>query len=297
MQKKLQTSFQTRQYMLSKDYEIYYYNDTKLYRVNTHTHTYYEFYFFLEGNVSMYIGEKKYLLHPGDVLLIPPGISHHAKIHNMDQPYRRFVFWITEDYVAQLMQQSIEYGYLLQNTIQYQEYVYHQDLVTANELQSKVFRLLAEVHTRRYGQEEQIRICIQDLMMMLNRKVFESNHPVSQQEVMTLYQNLLLYIEEHLDEELSLERLAKEFYVSKYHISHVFKENAGFSIHQYIVKKRLALCKNAILTGTGISQVYQQFGFSDYTSFYRAFKKEYGMSPKEYREVHTKAEDFNKKSN
>ncbi len=45
------------------------------------------------------------------------------------------------------------------------------------------------------------------------------------------------YIEEHLDEELTLEKLAGEFFVSKYYIAHIFKENIGLSIHQYIMKK------------------------------------------------------------
>ncbi len=292
MQKKLQSSFQKRQYMLSKDYEIYYYSDTKLYSVNTHTHDYYEFYFFLEGNVSIFIGGKEYALSAGDILLIPPGISHHAVVHDMERPYRRFVFWISEDYASQLMYQEKEYGYLMQYVVQNQEYIFHQDLVTSNEVQSKVFRLLSEVHSQRFGKEAQIHVCIQDLLLFMNRKVYEQKHPVNNLEALTLYQNILLFIEEHLDEDLSLERLAKEYYVSKYYVSHLFKDNAGFSLHQYIMKKRLALCKDAILTNPGITDVYQQFGFSDYTSFYRAFKKEYGMSPKEYREVNTRAEEL-----
>ena len=49
-----------------------------------------------------------------------------------------------------------------------------------------------------------------------------------------LYQNISQYIEEHLNEDLSLDRLAREFYVSKYHIAHIFKDSIGISVHQYI---------------------------------------------------------------
>ena len=102
---------------------------------------------------------------------------------------------------------------------------------------------------------------------------------------MNLYQGLADYIEENLDGDLSLENLAKQFYVSKYHIAHVFKDSTGLSIHQYITKKRLSACRDAILGDVGISEVYPMFGFGDYSSFYRAFKKEYGISPKEFKDM------------
>ena len=56
-------------------------------------------------------------------------------------------------------------------------------------------------------------------------------------------------------------------------------------IHQYITKKRLALCREAILGQMSITEAYQTFGFGDYSSFYRAFKKEYGISPKDFRDM------------
>ena len=74
MKKNLKTQFLTRQYMLSRDYELYYYSDSHMANVDSHAHDYYEFYFFLEGTVSYLIEEQLYSLKAGDVVVIPPGI-------------------------------------------------------------------------------------------------------------------------------------------------------------------------------------------------------------------------------
>ena len=91
-----------------------------------------------------------------------------------------------------------------------------------------------------------------------------------------LYEMMMDYIEEHLKENLDLNELSRIFHVSKYHISHVFKDETGISVHQYILKKRLDACKSAIRSGDKITSVYPVFGFRDYSAFYRAFRKEYG---------------------
>ena len=74
MKKNLQTAFITRQHMLSRDFELYYYNDHNLSKVDLHSHNYYEFYFFMEGDVSIQIGTEVYPIHFGDIMLVPPHI-------------------------------------------------------------------------------------------------------------------------------------------------------------------------------------------------------------------------------
>lgn len=285
VKKNLQTAFSTRQYMLSKDFEIYYYSDFYLSQVKDHAHDYYEFYLFLEGNVNMVIGGKDHAMRPGDIVLIPPKERHHAVIRDQRVPYRRFVFWITEEYCNSLMETSSDYAYLMQHVKVTKNYIFHTDVVTFNTIRSKVFGLIDEMRSKRFGREAKISLCVSDLILHLNRVVHEQNYPKSEREEMNLYQGLADHIEENLDGDLSLESLAKHFYVSKYHIAHVFKDSTGLSIHQYITKKRLAACKDAILGDVGISEVYPMFGFGDYSSFYRAFKKEYGISPKEFKDM------------
>ena len=94
-----------------------------------------------------------------------------------------------------------------------------------------------------------------------------------------LDRNLIRYIEEHINEDLRLDTLSELFFVSKYHISHLFKDKMGISLHQYILKKRLAMSKDALINGRKPSEVFREYGFSDYSVFYRAFVKEFGLSP------------------
>ena len=287
MRKSLQSKFSNRQYMLSKDFEIYYYNDNQFSSMSDHSHDYFEFYVFLDGNVSMHINGRAFHLKPGDILLIPPETKHHAFNIEEKLPCQRFVFWISQDYFNKLMELSEDYVYLLKHAQSKKQYLYHYDTIAFNALQAKIFRLIEEIHANRFGKSAKIELCVNDLMLHINRSVYEMEHPTTRKEVNALYDNIIQYIESHLDADLSLDELSKTFYVSKYHISHVFKENFGISIHQYITKKRLSICKDAILGNDNITKIYQMFGFKDYTSFFRAFKKEYGISPKEYKELYT----------
>lgn len=287
MKKELQSIFNTRQYMLSRDFEIYYYSDLHFHAVKDHAHNYYEFYLFLEGNVTMIIDGKKYPLHTGDMILIPPGISHHALIPDSDIPYRRFIFWLSQGYVTSLMKQSLDYVYLMQQAASTGHYLYHFDDEQFNAVQNRILKLLEETHSNRYGKNAAMHLDVNDLVLSINRIVYEKEHPSTAGDP-DILQNVSMYIENHLEEELSLDALAEQYYVSKYYISHLFTKTYGISLHQYIMKKRLAACRNAILIGSQPSRVFYEYGIHDYSSFFRSFKKEYGMSPKDYQNVYLK---------
>ena len=160
MRKKLQSTFDPRQYMLSKDFEVYYYNDRHFSGVEDHTHDYYEFYFFMEGNVSMSIHNKNYRLKPGDMILIPPGVRHHAFNVEKDVPYQRFVFWISQDYCQKLMSLSDDYVYMVNYSQEKKKYIYHYDTLAFNAVQAKIFRLIEEIHANRFGKEAKIDLCV-----------------------------------------------------------------------------------------------------------------------------------------
>ena len=287
MAKRRSSQFNTRQYMLSEAYEVFYYSDTHFRSVGSHSHDYYELYFFEEGAVTMVIGENPYALQSGDVIVIPPGIDHRVLLTDPEKPYRRFVLWLTPAYLMALEKRSPDYGYLLRRSVDQGRYVYRFDLPTFNALRTRLFTLLDEIHADRFARETAIDLSISDLLLYLGRTVYEQEQRRDRKEQLSRYEAITQYVDEHLDEHLSLDTLARQFYLSKYYLVHLFRENTGLSVHQYILKKRLAACCDAMRGGAAVGEVCRQWGFGDYSAFYRAFRKEYGMSPSAYLELHS----------
>lgn len=281
--RKLQSKFQTRQQMESEDFEIFYYNDTELKTVKSHSHQYYEFYFLIDGNLSMTIKNHKYVLNSCDVIIIPPKTKHHVNIIDNDVPYKRIVLWLSENYINNLRATSDDYLYVIDTVLSNKQYIYSLNIVEFNELRNKIFAIIEEQQAHRFGRTTQMILSINDLILNLNRIIYDHLNTPDTIEDFSLYEKILAYINTHIDENITLEDLANSFYVSKYYISHLFKDSTGISLHRYVSKKRLALCKSAIEEGIPPTKASAQYGFKDYSAFYRAFKKEYGISPNQIR--------------
>ena len=188
MKKKLRSEFNSRQYMLARDFEIYYYSDLHFSSVGRHSHDYTEVYLFCEGRVDMEIEGKSHRLRPGDVLVLPPGTQHRAAVRGDEVPYRRFVFWLSRDFCEALRAESQDYLFLFDRAREKRDYVYPTDPLEFNSLRGRLFELLEELHTDRFGRDAQIGLLVRGLLLSLSRTVCQRVSRSAKQEKRAGYQ-------------------------------------------------------------------------------------------------------------
>lgn len=275
--------FDPRQIMHNSDFEIFHYKEPRPDTVEVHHHDFYEVYFFLGGAVEYWVDGKTFHLEPGDLLLINPMELHRPIVSPESKTYERIVLWINTDYLEKLSSESIDLTRCFDTTLSTHTNLIHPKTVQRTTLTSCLTELIREHYGNSLGNDLYARGLFLQFMVELNRMALRSPKPRAvKEESSTLVSQALTYINEHFNEELSLESIAGKFYVSKYHLSHAFSSEVGVSIYRYIILKRLTSACQMLLDGKSAKEVCASCGFSDYTSFYRAFKAEYGLSPRDF---------------
>ena len=112
--------------------------------------------------------------------------------------------------------------------------------------------------------------------------ILKYNHPdtvKSPTKQSDFLRELIRYIDDNYKSTVNLENIAKKFNYSVSHISHKFKENYGISIKNYIIQKRLNSIHMKIQQGANVQKTCFEHGFSNYSTFFRLYKKTFGMPP------------------
>jgi len=275
-------NFDPRQVMHRDTFEIFHYRDPRPGFVEVHHHDFYEVYFLLGGEVAYWVDGRIIRLSPGDLLFINP-MELHRPITEPEKPVcERFVLWINKEYLENLSTPQI----MLNNCFD-TEQPNHSHLIRPSGaeravLTARMGELVRESYGKDFGSEVSAYGIFLQLMVQLNRLARQGEGKKEGEELSPLVQNAMHYISEHLSSELSLEEIAGSLFVSKYHLSHAFSREVGVSLYRYITLRRLMMARQQLAEGEPAGQVCRSCGFADYTSFYRAFKSEYGISPREF---------------
>lgn len=252
-----------------------------------HSHTFYEILLCKSGNIQYLLGDKRFRIQQGDILLIPPGVSHQPLFPEpLKEPYSRYVIWINAAYWHQQCEEFPDLNFAFEQCQKRGSYLLRSTRATWSGLFSAASAALKETEERKLGWGYCTRTAVISLMAHISRTYYYQDLQMPAAEKSVLVDDLFCYIDEHLREKITLEGTAKHFLVSPSTISHTFQKNMQVSFHHCVIQRRLIAAKNGILSGVPLQEIWESCGFPDYSSFYRSFKKEYGISPREFKNFH-----------
>ena len=131
-----------------------------------------------------------------------------------------------------------------------------------------------------YGSGLLLRLLFLEFMVHLDRAASENHReyvPTTPSGEKIL--ELMRYLSEHPEEDHTIDQLAARFYISKYHMMRLFRQETGYTITEYLTEKRLQNANELLRRGTPVTEACYQSGFRNYAAFLRAYKKKYRDTP------------------
>lgn len=247
--------------------------------IEPHFHQSYEIYMLVEGDAVYSVEGHIYEMAPGDVFFTNKK-EMHLPIFRSAAPYSRKIITCGQSFLSEFITEEFNPFDVLQK----------RKIGEKNKIESAVAKALG-IHQKFAEIEELskstlpetnslIKCSLFQLLTMVRKAVGFSAKEYRHHEKT---HEIVHYINENLTEDLSLEALQKRFFLNKFYLSHVFKEQTGFSIGDFVTVKRIIKAKELLLSGVSASAAAQLSGFGDYSGFYRSFKKITGVSPKNYK--------------
>jgi len=276
-----------RGYMKEPDFELTHFMDPSYPEISPHVHEFCEILYFEGGHVDYVVGSSIFHLKKGDLLIIPPNIFHNPIFNDFETPYERYVLWCDMKVLKELALIDPNLLFFL-NSDQPVTHLFRPDSYLRQTLCYRFMVLEDKFQSRATLWRADVKAFLIQLLAEYNAFLLDacgSDEKHWPGLIKSRLSHILNYIADHLDGPLSLDRLAKAFYMDKYNLSHMFKRYLGITVHQYIQKQRVILAKKMLLEGHPATSVYHKCGFSDYSGFYRAFRKEYGLSPSSLRQL------------
>lgn len=234
----------------------------------SHYHSYYEIYYLTKGNVRYFIDNTTYDLSDGDIVLIPPNIIHKTSVID-DGSSERLLIWFTADFLEKKEDDQI-FDCFKKHHI--------KNMGSLNNILSSI-----EAEHQNSDKFSKELIKTQLITLLINLSRMSDNH-FNEMKAPSIIQKISNYIGENYAMEITLELLAKEFSISKSHLSRLFKSTTGFGISEYISVVRIKNAERLILsTNLPITEIATRCGFNDSNYFSSVFKKLKGISPLKFR--------------
>ncbi|MBQ8908582.1 MAG: AraC family transcriptional regulator [Clostridia bacterium] len=235
-----------------------------------HTHPKYEIFWFMAGKGTFYIEGTAYPLHVGDILIMRSNEAHYIAI-SPEQPYERCAFHFDPALVRRT-----GCGAALLDVFEKRLPGQNNCFSAADFQNDDVYGAFLRICSGGEADKLQALSYLFPLLFALNTVKREA--PPFEEGV--VYQ-IASYVNRHLEEPLSLEKICKRFFLSKSKLCRLFKQEMGTTVWQYITVKRLTTARQLINEGKKPAEAAVAVGFSEYSVFWRAYKKYFSASPKE----------------
>lgn len=261
----------------SKSFAVFHSTDNNA-NLNIHTHECCEVLYCLKGGKNFLIDDKIYRVHDGD-LFIMNQFEAHKITFEPGQEVERYVFEIHPEFIFSASTQQTDLSRCF--------YTRRDDTSNRIELSEKDHLKMKEFTRRMYQKhgygDDIIKSAVMSELLVFINKLFADNHPYDEIPQNTQLAKAIIYINEHLTDELSLEIVAKNSYISVNHLSRLFKLTLGTTVNKYIIGKRISSAKKLLNNGLSVSETAYESGFRDYSNFIRTFNAYVGMSPGKYK--------------
>lgn len=270
--------YEQRGYLV-EDFRLFHLRDEEMRRVAWHYHNFHKIIFFLSGDAAYDIEGQRYILEPGDILLVGRGDIHRPEVAP-NTPYERVVLYISNSYLHAHSNPNFDLSWCFKFARREFRFVLRPDSDT--QIPALLKSLENSLSNEGFGQELLSKSIFMQLLIEVSRSAMTHNFSyapsaVADEKVVAI----LRYLNDNLTRKISIDDLASQFYISKFYMMRRFRDETGSTIHSYLNNKRLLLARELIAGGMPITDACYQSGFQDYSTFSRAYKKQFKHTPKQ----------------
>jgi AraC-like DNA-binding protein len=261
---------------LKENYHYFHLKDTAGQELDFHFHEFDKIVLLLSGRVDYTVEGRNYSLKPWDVLLVKHHTIHRAVI-DKTVPYERIIIYLDGKYFGRSMPDAH-----LMESFELADKCGEHLLTPSPEQKESISAVLKAYETAEsdevFGAAALKETYIIQLLIYISRMAAAAEEPRESQYDPKI-QQILSYINENLNDELSVDQLAERVYLSKYHFMRLFKAQTGSTVHAYVRQRRLLYAARLIREGSSVGKAAADSGFGDYSAFHRAFRETFGISP------------------
>lgn len=277
----MEAKFLSRSSIYKGDYDCLFRTPKNEMKSNLHYHDFYEIVVYLGNAGIFHINGQEYLINRGDIALINM-FDPHTLVYNKNTYYERFSISIDPSLLLSFnTKESNLLDIFSKDSRNYP--IFHVE----GKCFDKYLDILYQYKNQKpkHGKDIFEKALIHQLASYLFSDCYDGIHfDNTESRHISMIADLVEFINNHLQEDLSLERLAEEVNYSEYYICRVFKKVTKYTLTNYIIEKRVEKASHYLKGELPINKVAEKVGFNNYSYFYKTFKKYMGIGPAEYRE-------------